>query len=544
MENQKDVFFFSAQQIHKRDVGEGSGSNPGIGGSAKRARAESDTPELNNADVETPRKEVTGSFKSKLMSMSCPSSWTDCEANRGKLNIEQDDILVSNGPSGPMMKLSPKLKDQLHKPWANALILKNMGRFHTLGFMTTKLTQKWNLVGQWHLTDLGEGYFVVRFQLKEDLEYVLTNGPWVIMNQYLAVQRWKPNFVPGEDSIQSMPIWVDPITENQARGRFARICVEIDITKPLLGSLSIEDRSIRVEYESLGLICFKCGRFGHCKESYRDGIVETVQEEVMCDNQIGTDKEASPFGPWLLVSYGKQGYRNTKGKMGKTSYGSTNYMARNGSVKNGPEGSARNGADGNARRMEGEFSEVRYGKKNYVKNGAANTVGNRTSGSRFDVLSEETEETMNKSSNHLQTKSTRNKNKEKCVMSDITNLSRNQILKQGKRSKKVFKKADKIGFKKIGTQGDNCYFKKAMGTKNISQEHQSPCLVDDSEDQDNVNELRHLHNEIQEVDNKNCKIADEDCLLQDDVYKSAMQTDMNFDTVASALGEAMAVISE
>ncbi|KAK0603978.1 hypothetical protein LWI29_010831 [Acer saccharum] len=98
---------------------------------------------------------------------------------------------------------------------------------------------------------------------------------------------------------------VDPITENQARGRFARICVEIDITKPLLGSLSIEDRSIRVEYESLGLICFKCGRFGHCKENCRDGIVETVQEEVMCDNQIGTDKEASPFGPWLLVSYGK-----------------------------------------------------------------------------------------------------------------------------------------------------------------------------------------------------------------------------------------------
>ena len=26
---------------------------------------------------------------------------------------------------------------------------------------------------------------------------------------------------------------VNPITESQARGRFARICVEIDITKPL-----------------------------------------------------------------------------------------------------------------------------------------------------------------------------------------------------------------------------------------------------------------------------------------------------------------------
>ncbi|KAK2633746.1 hypothetical protein Ddye_028538 [Dipteronia dyeriana] len=102
------------------------------------------------------------------------------------------------------MKLSPKLKEQLHKLWSNALILKNMGRSHTLNFMFTKLNQKWNLIGQCQLTDLGEGYFVVRFQMKEDMDYVLTEGPWVITNQCLAIQRWKPNFVPREDSIQNM----------------------------------------------------------------------------------------------------------------------------------------------------------------------------------------------------------------------------------------------------------------------------------------------------------------------------------------------------
>ena len=89
--------------------------------------------------------------------------------------------------------------------------------------------------------------------MKDDLEYVLTGGPWVIANHYLVTQRWRPNFVPGEDTIQSMPIWVrllklpmewmdtdllwsiggmlgrmckvDPVTMNQARGRFPRICV-------------------------------------------------------------------------------------------------------------------------------------------------------------------------------------------------------------------------------------------------------------------------------------------------------------------------------
>ncbi|KAK3222280.1 hypothetical protein Dsin_009305 [Dipteronia sinensis] len=97
------------------------------------------------------------------------------------------------------------------------------------------------------------------------------------------------NFMPGEDVIHSLPIWVrlsklpmewmdsdllwsiggmlgkmckvDPITVNQTRGRFARICVETGISKPFIGALFIEDINIRVEYQSLGLVCFKCGRY-------------------------------------------------------------------------------------------------------------------------------------------------------------------------------------------------------------------------------------------------------------------------------------------
>lgn len=65
---------------------------------------------------------------------------------------------------------------------------------------------------------------------------------------------------------------VDPITESQARDHFARICVEIDITKPLKSSLDVDDRSIRVEYENLGLICFKCGRVGHSKDICTEGV--------------------------------------------------------------------------------------------------------------------------------------------------------------------------------------------------------------------------------------------------------------------------------
>ena len=145
---------------------------------------------------------------------------------------------------------------------------------------------------------------------------------------------------------------VDPVTENQARGRFARICVEIDITKPLLGELNIENRSVKVEYESLGIICFKCGRYGHSKESCRDGVVEPRQEETMCDVQDNTGKEETPYGPWLLVSYGKQGNRNYRGRYGKPGSSGGGYGKNNVGGQGNGDGNVRNGSDSNMRKMD------------------------------------------------------------------------------------------------------------------------------------------------------------------------------------------------
>ncbi|KAK2653253.1 hypothetical protein Ddye_013109 [Dipteronia dyeriana] len=171
-----------------------------------------------------------------------------------------------------------------------------------LNFMISKLRQKWSLIGNWRLTDLEYGYFVVRFQMPESLEFGLTGGPWVIANQYLVVQRWRPNFILGEEEIHRIPVWirlsklpmewidvnllrkigemlgtaykVDPIMESQARDRFVRICVEIDTIKPLKSNVLVEDRTIKGEYENLGLICFGYGRVGHSNELFKERVVE------------------------------------------------------------------------------------------------------------------------------------------------------------------------------------------------------------------------------------------------------------------------------
>lgn len=53
---------------------------------------------------------------------------------------------------------------------------------------------------------------------------------------------------------------VDMTTTDVARGRFARVCVEIDLDRPLLPSLMIMGRVVQVEYEGLTKMCFLCGR--------------------------------------------------------------------------------------------------------------------------------------------------------------------------------------------------------------------------------------------------------------------------------------------
>ncbi|KAK3185110.1 hypothetical protein Dsin_028427 [Dipteronia sinensis] len=155
---------------------------------------------------------------------------------------------------------------------------------------------------------------------------------------------------------------VDPITMNQARGRFARICVEIDISKPLLGSLSIDDRDIRVEYESLGLICFNCGRYGHNKESCREGMVDDIADEMVETNEPcegNVKKEEHPYGQWLIVSYGKPNNKNIRGRNGQMNIGSNNISKRNDF----------NGKSGVNKSEASEPTDDKLGKHKYTKSG-------------------------------------------------------------------------------------------------------------------------------------------------------------------------------
>ncbi|KAI9077750.1 hypothetical protein K1719_040236 [Acacia pycnantha] len=59
---------------------------------------------------------------------------------------------------------------------------------------------------------------------------------------------------------------IDRITAYSEKGGFARMCVEVDLQKPLLPGFCHFGEERRFVYEGLHLVCFTCGKYGHRME--------------------------------------------------------------------------------------------------------------------------------------------------------------------------------------------------------------------------------------------------------------------------------------
>lgn len=60
---------------------------------------------------------------------------------------------------------------------------------------------------------------------------------------------------------------VDTFTASETRGRFARLCVQIGVEKPLITTIMIGKLEQSVTYEGMHRLCFGCGRVGHRQEN-------------------------------------------------------------------------------------------------------------------------------------------------------------------------------------------------------------------------------------------------------------------------------------
>ncbi|XP_056690305.1 uncharacterized protein [Spinacia oleracea] len=217
----------------------------------------------------------------------------------------------------------------------------------------------------------------------EDYDFVMTQGPWMIGDSYLTIRKWVPNFVPDEAPIKALTAWVripnlsveyfdrnflfrigekigkvvriDKNTESMDRGQYIRLCIEVDLTKPLLSKFRLNGRIWKVQYEGLRLICFKCGHLGHKEgectlfdktEEGGKNQQETTKEgnDQESNSKPGGDahsklEEKGQYGSWMLVQKApRRVLTKNKGVQNKTQQG----QQSNKEAVNGPNGNNQN----------------------------------------------------------------------------------------------------------------------------------------------------------------------------------------------------------
>ncbi|KAH1072668.1 hypothetical protein J1N35_024996 [Gossypium stocksii] len=94
-------------------------------------------------------------------------------------------------------------------------------------------------------------------------------------------------------------------TDSKDRGRYARMVVFVDLGRPLISKILINDNPQRIEYENLLVVCFKCGCYGHISENCSVATIseETKEKGELIDKTTTSSVVAGEgeYGPWMLV---------------------------------------------------------------------------------------------------------------------------------------------------------------------------------------------------------------------------------------------------
>lgn len=187
----------------------------------------------------------------------------------------------------------------------------------------------------------------MRFGLVKDFENVIKGGLWFIEEHFLTVRAWEPNFKPANAMYNMVAVWirllelpfdyydprvlkevgsaigsilrVDSNTTLEVRGRFTRICIQVNLDKPLITSILLEGVVQEVLYEGINTLCFSCGQVGHRREGHSYTITEKEQALTVVGEASSATKKSEilgkgdgkeAYGPWLLVRRKKAGAKN------------------------------------------------------------------------------------------------------------------------------------------------------------------------------------------------------------------------------------------
>ena len=261
-------------------------------------------------------------------------------------DVESNNEEDSDQDGNIRVGFSKEEKMRMRAPWQKALIIKTFGKRMAFSFLVERVRKMWNPCGGMDCIDLGYDYYLVKFELAEDVDSILKGGPWFIGQQFLSIRQWEPEFKASTATLSSVAVWIrfpklpmefyepsdlkkigraigpvliiDSHTANWERGRFARLCVQVNLDKPLVRKIYIGKLEQCVLYEGINALCFSCGRIGHkleaCPYIVREQHKEQSKDQCEIHNETpntqeedglkdkGKEKPQEDYGEWMVVS--------------------------------------------------------------------------------------------------------------------------------------------------------------------------------------------------------------------------------------------------
>uniref|UniRef100_A0A6N2M7G0 DUF4283 domain-containing protein n=1 Tax=Salix viminalis TaxID=40686 RepID=A0A6N2M7G0_SALVM len=259
-----------------------------------------------------------------ITQQSKPGSWAD------KVKVSDSNMRCSleplpRRPMGSILKIPHDMHMADEDMWKRSMIgffVSYKLPFHAIQSIANRI---WKSHGLEKTTVMSNGFMIFRFSTEEAIGEILARGPWLFGGKAIILQQWQPGFLFDKSKIRTIPVWArlqglpfplwnkeglslaasmvgkplasDEATMKCSRLEYARVCIEVDASLPLINQfqvvsqLSEEPITVDVSYEWKPSRCAKCMVFGHsCKvqdgqEANKEKIEEVENHTVTPNDQ-------------------------------------------------------------------------------------------------------------------------------------------------------------------------------------------------------------------------------------------------------------------
>lgn len=188
---------------------------------------------------------------------------------KGDNRVSEEEVARLRHAFPDKLVISKKEIEEARAPFQHSLIGRFLGRRRSASnYLAKSLGQQWQTAGDVDIIPMAGGYYLFMFAGEEDLMKVWTGGPWVVGGLVLSLEPWRKNFRPSKVAAPKVCVWlrmpelppecmarnivlniaskagrpveVDTQTRSLHRAGYARACVEIDLSQPLVPGAEVQ----------------------------------------------------------------------------------------------------------------------------------------------------------------------------------------------------------------------------------------------------------------------------------------------------------------